>query len=310
MKNILSISLILFSSILFAQYAPAAGQTGSTAIFKDSSIIVSWATTYNNYTIGSDVDSTWQNPEKALGMAEGTSGDIVCLGRGGQITLGFDTLIVNREGADFVTFENGFYDNFLELAYIEVSFDGIYFERFPNYSNTQSSVAAFGEIDPTKINGYCSKYRQGYGTAFDLDNVSLDTIKYVRIVDIVGDGTYFDSNNHPIYDPFPTTGSAGVDLDAVGVINAGTKLVSINSIVTENNILVYPNPAKHHINIKVNSQVSISNACIVDVSGRMVKQIHNINSDNTIDVSLLQTGVYFIKLQSANNTIIKRLIIE
>ena len=45
----------------------------------------------------------------------------------------------------------------------------------------------------------------------------------IRIVDIKGDGTEFDSypasvgGPHPIYDPFQTIGSGGFDLDAVGV---------------------------------------------------------------------------------------------
>lgn len=35
-----------------------------------------------------------------------------------------------------------------------------------------------------------------------------------------GDGTYFDTSGDVIYDPYPTPGSAGFDLDAAGVINA------------------------------------------------------------------------------------------
>ena len=49
--------------------------------------------------------------------------------------------------------------------------------------------------------------------------VDLQNIAYVRIVDIVGDGTSLDSRGEPIYDPYPTAGSAGFDLDAIGVSN-------------------------------------------------------------------------------------------
>ena len=50
-------------------------------------------------------------------------------------------------------------------------------------------------------------------------------MQYVRLIDVVGDGSTFDSfpaaygGPHPIYDPYPTTGSSGFDLDAVGVIH-------------------------------------------------------------------------------------------
>ncbi len=38
----------------------------------------------------------------------------------------------------------------------------------------------------------------------------------------MGDGSYLDTWGNIIYDPYPTTGSAGFDLDAIGVLNQGT----------------------------------------------------------------------------------------
>ena len=102
-------------------YAPAAGQPGSTAVFKDSSEFTAWASGYVDYIVGTDVDSTWRTPQKALGPAVGDSYDIVCLGNGGRITLTFDQPITNGQGWDFAVFENSFSDTFLELAYVEVS---------------------------------------------------------------------------------------------------------------------------------------------------------------------------------------------
>ncbi len=42
---------------------------------------------------------------------------------------------------------------------------------------------------------------------------------HVRLIDIVGDGSQTDTSGDLIYDPFPTIGSAGLDIDAVGVIH-------------------------------------------------------------------------------------------
>ncbi len=226
MKNILLLLITFTVCSSYAQYAPAADQAGSKAIYKDSSIFVNWASGYTDYVPGINVNSEWRTPESALGKAEGNSFDIVCLGRGGQITLIFKNPIVNGPGADFACFENSFNNTFLELSWVEVSFDGTNFERFPNNSLTASTVGGFGAVDPTKITGYCSKYIQGYGTPFDLDSVSLDTIKYIRLIDIVGDGTAFDSYGNIIYDPYPTSLSAGVDIDAIGVINELSQKVS------------------------------------------------------------------------------------
>ena len=233
MKRILLV-LAVFLSVLsigntgFAGiYAPAAGQEGSTAIHMDDEAFVAWATGYQDYIVGANVSASWQTPEKALGKAVGSSYDIVCLGAGGSIVLTFDNAIYDGSGSDFAVFENSFSDQFLELAYVEVSSDGVNYFRFDNDSQTESTVGGFGSVDPTDIDGLAGKYRQGYGTPFDLSDLSydaelldIDNILYVRIIDIIGDGTYYDTSGDVIYDPYPTSGSAGFDLDAIGVINA------------------------------------------------------------------------------------------
>ena len=219
--------ILLINNNTFAGiYAPAAGQDGSTAIYMEDEAFLAWATGYENYIIGDNVNSSWQTPEKALGEAVGDSYDIVCLGRGGEITLTFDTPIADGDGYDFAVFENSFNDTFLELGYVEVSSNGTDFFRFDNDSLTESMVGGFGAVDPTNITGLAGKYKQGYGTPFDLAELAdvnplldVDNITYIKIVDIVGDGTYTDTSGDTIYDPYPTSGSAGFDLDAIGVLN-------------------------------------------------------------------------------------------
>lgn len=222
-------------------YPPAVGQDGSTAIEKptdpnDTSVFVGWADGWTDYIIGTEVGAQWQTPDKALGVAKGTMADhdIVCLGRGGQITLTFSIPIADGPGWDLATFENSMNNTFLELGYVEVSSDGINFFRFDNDSRTPATVGPFGAVDPTNITGYCSKYRQGYGTPFDLadltgiEELDINAVTHIRIVDIVGDGTYTDTDGDSIYDPYATIGSAGVDLDAIGVIHQKTLTADFN----------------------------------------------------------------------------------
>lgn len=212
-------------------FAPAAGQAGSDAVSKDSTAITNWATGYQDYTVGTDVISTWKTPEKALGKAVGDSYDIVSLGNGGSITLTFGGSIFNGDGADFAIFENSFNDTFLELGRVEVSSNGTDFFRFSAISLTPSAVGAFGAVDPTNISGFAGKYKQGFGTSFDLGLLSgtvgldINNVQYVRIVDVLGNGTEYDDypvalgGPHKIYDPYKTVQSAGFDLDAVGIMH-------------------------------------------------------------------------------------------
>lgn len=214
------------------QYAPAAGQAGSTALHMDDTNFLFWADGWQNYIVGADCDIGWQVPDHATGKADGgdTNG-IVCLGNGGSITMTFTNRIADGDGYDFAAFENSFNDTFLELGYVEVSSDGINFFRFNNHSLTKSPLSNY--LPPTNITGYCSKFKKGYGTPFDLRELAgvsplldVNNVRYVRIQDIVGDGSYTDSFCNVIYDPHPTIGSAGVDLDAIGALNTSHKITA------------------------------------------------------------------------------------
>ena len=127
MKKIFLIFCSTFSTFLMAkaQFAPPAGQIGSTAIHADSNCFISWAmncsiqrgfvnisdTTvqYNNSVYASYGEET-----DASGIADGI---VVSLGDHGVATLEFDPPISNGDNWDFAVFENALNDTFLELAF-------------------------------------------------------------------------------------------------------------------------------------------------------------------------------------------------
>lgn len=235
MMRLLSTAIPLFfaTSIHAGPYAPAADQPGSTAIAMDDPTIAAWASAVSAYQPGTNVETIWQDTSNALGAAEGIPAEgVVSLGRGGSITLSFPRPIADGPGADFAVFENAIRSSsaangwFLELAYVEVSADGYTWFRFPNRSLTSSPVGGFGGLDPTDIEGLAGKYGAGWGAPFDLADLAFDgaipippSMRYVRLVDIVGDGRATDTTGAVIYDPFPTLLSAGFDLDAVAVLH-------------------------------------------------------------------------------------------
>ncbi|HLV21138.1 MAG TPA: hypothetical protein VKZ49_09660 [Polyangiaceae bacterium] len=213
-------------------FDPAAGTEGSRAVALDDPRIVGWASGWVNPVVyGDNVDETWRVPERGLGPAEGGPSEIVGLGDGGALTLTFDPPISDGPGDDLAVFENGVTDTFLELAFVEVSSDGQTFERFDSMTLQLDAVGDYGEVNPRALSGLAGKYRQGFGTPFDLAllahrpavrtrRLDLSRITHVRIVDVVGDGSALDSFGRPIYDPHPTMGSGGFDLDAVAVLRA------------------------------------------------------------------------------------------
>src|SRR6185312_6390046 len=143
-------------SVVQAQYAPQAGLPGTTAISASSSAFTEWA---NGCTIqrgymdiaqpalgyASTGDST-----DALGIADV---NVVSLGDSGVATLTFPSPIYDGDGFDFAVFENAFLNPldsnlaYLELAFVEVSSDGVNYFRFPASSLTQDTLQDYDPND-------------------------------------------------------------------------------------------------------------------------------------------------------------------
>ncbi len=129
-------------------FAPAAGQPGSTAVSKDDTRIQAWATKVLAITYGENVTSEWETPQNALGPASDSTTKVVSLGEGGVITLGFDAILTDGPGYDLAVYENGFADDYLELAFVEVSSNGTNFIRFDTASLVDEPVGPYGTLDP------------------------------------------------------------------------------------------------------------------------------------------------------------------
>jgi len=161
----------------------------------------------------------------ALGPSGSGPFDVVSLGDGGHITLHFDTGIGDGPGDDFAVYENGFWTLdglFAELAFVEVSTDGVVFQRFDSTSLRTTPVSGpNGEVvDPTDYHNFAGKHARGEGTGFDLAELGLGGVSYVRFVDAIGDGSTQDHLGAAVYDPYQTPfDSGGFDLDAVGVLH-------------------------------------------------------------------------------------------
>lgn len=326
MRKLLLILMAMVPMALWAQFAPAQDQPGTTAMHADSTAFVAWATgcvaepgPMNISNPGLGVAGSGWPAENVIGAPEGTYG-VTCLGDGGMATVTFASPICNGEGPDFAVFENGFKSGtqwFLEIGFCEVSSDGENFFRFPAITAVQyeTQIGGFATMDPAQIHNFAGKYGAFYGTPFDLDEVPDDplldknSITHVRIVDVVGciDPEYatYDSEGHPVNDPWPTPfASSGFDLDAVGVIHDQSHTPGFG--VGENEtmmISVYPNPA--HDKLFVNAE-NIERIDIFSVSGQLMMS----TTESEINVSGLESGMYFIRVNCGENIYTERVIIR
>lgn len=247
------LSLLLGSIVFHPQRSDADESAAAHAgIAWNDSRFVGWASGVKELVRGPQDIAKPNGPKAFFGVAEnalgaaGSASDhnkpdrcVVSLGDGGSITVGFDVPFRDGDGADFVVFENGFSQDatqptgFFELAFVEVSSDGEHFVRFPAVSETptDAQIGAYEPLDSSQLKNLAGVHTAGLGTPFDLadlkgiegaDKLDLQSIRYVRIVDVVGSIdaklSTRDSKGRVVNDPYPTDSSGGgFDLDAIGI---------------------------------------------------------------------------------------------
>ncbi len=242
--------------------------------------------------------------------------ELLSLGDGGEITLYFRRPIVNREGPDFIVFENAFYIGcdtnraFMETGIVSVSRDGQRFVEFP-FSvidtlpiNSPRRYRGLAGVTPT--NGTANPQRHGPplidgqlspfsgGDAFDLAVIGMDSIHYVRITDAgsrVNDGGILANS---------------FDLDAVvaihqaGASRAPEMYAQVRSFKLRQN---YPNPFNPTTTIgyelKTPSDVSLK---VYDELGREVATLVEAKQAAGVykvpfNAAGLASGIYIYRLQ-------------
>ena len=76
------------------------------------------------------------------------------------------------------------------------------------------------------------------------------------------------------------------------------------------NIILYPNPAKENISITLGNSFTKNQITIscYDLMGKEIIATKNISNKFNLDTSTLSKGIYFLKIQSAENYAIKKFI--
>ena len=299
----------------------AAGTEGCQGIYCQDPAILGWATTctiergrQNITTPG--VFATYGTENDGIGAATESTADVVSLGDYGIAVLTFDIPIQNGDGYDFAVFENSLNNTFLEMAFVEVSSDGVNYFRFPCVSNSPTDVQVDngGSVDPTLVHNLAGKYRAGWGTPFDLEELSgtegldVNNITHIRLVDVVGcvDARYAtrDSHGHIINDPYPTPfHSSGFDLDGVAVMNGWRPNGVEENTMVNHTLTVYPNPC--HDNITLNTEAH-DVVMLFNMQGALLLREVATDSQTTLNMQELPAGMYIVRCGSQCAKVVKR----
>lgn len=85
---------------------------------------------------------------------------------------------------------------------------------------------------------------------------------------------------------------------------------SVKNIVLNANVLVYPNPAKDHIQVKNLSELSLNHYIISDMTGKMVKSSACDSETFMIDISEISAGLYTLQLATESGLIVRKIVVQ
>ena len=78
---------------------------------------------------------------------------------------------------------------------------------------------------------------------------------------------------------------------------------NVTENVSENNVIVYPNPTRDFISIVFAENAICHSVEIYSLDGRLIMTFHGVyQQDSTIDISSLTTGIYLLKLTMSDGS--------
>jgi len=199
--------------------------------------------------------------------------EICSIGFGGEIIVGFQGKILrDKPGKDFTVFENSFYSpdfkkKFIEPAKVAVSKDGITYIEFPYDSQSLQGCAG---ITPTYGNKNPFDPNESGGDSFDLADIGIDSIRYIKITDI---SELLLDRKHPLYDPIVT----GFDIDAVIGLHLEID-IPISIKLSERTLGFYSN--------------SDCNYSIYSLDGRKILSSQNPVSNTELSLEYIPNGLF------------------
>lgn len=84
----------------------------------------------------------------------------------------------------------------------------------------------------------------------------------------------------------------------------------LHTVHYEKIITIYPNPATHEITLKNTSNITLISATIVGIDGSSIDNINlrEIGQQATFSLANYASRIYFMRINSENSTVVKKLV--
>ncbi|GGG03926.1 hypothetical protein GCM10011344_00320 [Dokdonia pacifica] len=108
------------------------------------------------------------------------------------------------------------------------------------------------------------------------------------------------------------TAQRGIQPERFLIVFQERDVLNSEDIRFRESVLLYPNPASNQVTLTYAGQAPLQELTIIDMNGKIVRNLslENFQNSQTIDTSNLSKGIYFLNIQSTENTSIQKLIIK
>jgi hypothetical protein len=296
---------------------PGGNGTGQTWNF--SSLTVQTTTTTNNGVTVASTGSTATFPSASVAVTSGGNGDSFYSSSISSLLYWGGNIVV---GGQAVT-----------MSYTQAAIHATYPMSFGSTANGNISGTATHTLAGSgPFAGTCTVTAAGTGTlmlpgGYNFPNVLKVTTVKVMTFTVAGAGSYSQtvtdyyspSSKYPLFSISNEyiNSALGTTTETVTLINNNYKTVGINEAASQtlSNVSVYPNPAKENININfVNENAENASYEMVNVLGQTVRsQTIPVAKGETlynVNLSGIENGVYFMKLNVGNKTSITKITVQ
>jgi hypothetical protein len=148
-------------------------------------------------------------------------------------------------------------------------------------------------------------------TLVTLDTIASNLSSYTDPTSLTGMLYYVVAALKPGPACMGTKSNGGPYSQSVSNMEDNGIFVGISSVLSSENILVYPNPAKDEIIIETTQRAYYTFRIeILNLQGQPVKIFNSAGNKTSIDISALPGGMYFVKVQSEKGIVVKRFVKE
>ena len=270
------------------QTDPTVATTAATAVAQTTATLNGTITNPDNVTISAK-GFEWK------ATTGGTYTQIAGTGTGNNFTANLTGLTANT-GYTFKAFitYNGttVYGSEMTFTTLPQGVDPCAVPTGLHTTNIENHAITIAWDANASVESWNIQYRVGTGTwssatsttnSYTITNLQGNTDYEIQVQANCGNGNLSDWSS-----------SVSAHTTNVGIVN-----------FTENNVILFPNPAREYVDIRIDGDVNVTNMEVFDVYGKLINTVNVIDNPTRINVSSLANGMYFVRVTTDKGAVTK-----